>query len=309
MDDKIIACVTGGSGMVGSKIINLLLKKGYVVRMLTRQQSFNRPGIEIISGSLEKEKDLEKLLHNVNLIFHCAGEMQNELKMWNINVNGTERLIKYIDKFKIKYLCYISSAGVVGKTNLKLVNEETPCRPMNLYEESKLAAEQLIKKNINKSQVVILRPTNIVDDKILGALVLPMRGSLSDRIKVLLKGGECAHIVHAEDVAAAALYFTAKNIAGPQSYFVSCDEDPLNTYAGIWSLYKAYEKDLSSESVKPVFHLPLVVPYILRKLWQGHSNRGDVHYSSKKLMSTGFVFPLGFRRTIKKIASPKVNSG
>lgn len=308
-DKKIIACVTGSTGTIGSRIVDLLLEQGYSVRSLNRRQDYQRQDVEIVPGSLEDGEALGKLLDNADMVFHCAGEFQNESKMWEVNVHGTERLIRQIARSGISYFCYISSAGVVGKTNLSLVDETTPCAPMNLYEESKLAAEQLIQKNIRHCRVIILRPTNVVDDINPGALLLPMRGSFSDRVKVLLKGGECAHIVHVEDVAAAALFFVGRHIEGPECFFVSCDEEPLNTYAGIWSLYKAYEKDLSAESVKPAFDAPLIVPYILRRLWRGHSNRGDVRYSSKKLMSAGFVFPLGLRKAIKKIVSSKVAAG
>jgi nucleoside-diphosphate-sugar epimerase len=305
-NNKITACVTGGTGMVGSKIVDLLLKQNYSVRVLTRQQSYKKQGVETVIGSLEDEETLDKFLNNSDMIFHCAGELQNESKMWDVNVDGTERLLKQLVKLKIEYFCYISSAGVVGKTNLMLVDEETPCTPMNLYEKSKLAAEKFVHIYTKDCRVVILRPTNVIDDIKPGALMLPIKGSFLERIKVLLKGGECAHIVHADDVAAVALYFVTKQIEVPLCFFVSCDEEPLNTYAGIWSLYKAYEKECSPEAVKPALHLPLIVPYALRRLWRGNSNKGDVRYSSKKLISAGFVFPLGLNRAIQKIVSSRI---
>jgi len=308
-DNKNIACVIGGSGMVGSRVVDLLLKQGYSVRVLSRGQNYKRQDVEVIIGSLENEEVLNNFLYGASLLFHCAGEFQDESKMWEVNVHGTERLTQQAAQSGISYFCYISSAGVVGKTSLSLVDETTPCAPMNLYEKSKLAAEQLIQRNIRNCRAIILRPTNIVDDMRPGALSLPMKGSFSDRVKVLLKGGECAHIVHAEDVAAAALFFVGKHIEGTECFFVSCDEEPLNTYAGIWPLYKACEDGLSAEAVRPALHVPLIVPYILRRLWRGHSNRGDVRYSSKKLMSAGFVFPLGLRKAIKKVASSKVAAG
>jgi nucleoside-diphosphate-sugar epimerase len=52
-NNKLIACVTGGSGMIGSKIVDLLLTKGYTVMVLTRQQKFNKQVVEIVHGSLE----------------------------------------------------------------------------------------------------------------------------------------------------------------------------------------------------------------------------------------------------------------
>jgi len=300
---KKVACVTGASGIIGKNIVDQLLSRGYEVKALTRKGDYQKRGIKIVHGSIDDEVILADYLDNASLLFHCAGELHDKSKMWEINVNGTRRLVRQIAKSRIEFCCYISSAGVVGKTDLSLVDEEAQCRPINVYEKSKYAAERIISQFDNQCRVVILRPTNVIDDEHPGPISLPIRGSLVDRMKVLLKGEECAHIIHAEDVAAACLYMATKAISGLQCYIVSCDEEPLNTYAGVWSLYKAYEKNKKIGTVQPVFRLPLIVPYLMRTLYRGKSNKGNVRYSSRKLAATGFVFPLGVIGAIKRIYS------
>ncbi|GAI65017.1 unnamed protein product [marine sediment metagenome] len=163
--------------------------------------------------------------------------------MWDVNVLGTERLLSIVKDSSIKYLCYLSSAGVVGRTNIKWVDEKTKCEPQNVYERSKWEAEQLVAGGIDGCRIVILRPTNVIDNKRPGALGLPMRSSWLDRFKVFLKGGECAHIVHAEDVAEAAMYFVSRPFNIPRCFFVSCDYELLNTFAGLWALYRTKNQD------------------------------------------------------------------
>ena len=80
---------------------------------------------------------------------------------------------------------------------------------------------------------------------------MPINDSLLNRLKVFIKGGECAHIVHAEDVAEAAIHFVSTPVDTPQCFFVSCDHEPLNTFAGLWALYKAIENNRPVESVRP----------------------------------------------------------
>ena len=298
---KKVACVTGASGIIGKKIVDRLLSNGYAVKALTRRADYVKRGVEVVYGSIDDEGLLTDYLNNANLLFHCAGELHDISKMWETNVNGTQRLVRQIAKSRIEFCCYISSAGVVGKTDLLLVDEEVQCRPINVYEKSKYAAEQIISGIDNQCRVVILRPTNVVDDEHPGPISLPKRGSLVDRMKVVLKGEECAHIIHAEDVAAACLHMATKANSGLQYYFVSCDEEPLNTYAGVWSLYKACEKKKKIETAQPVFHLPIIVPYLMRTLYRGKSNKGNVRYSSRKMAATGFAFPLGLIGAIKKI--------
>lgn len=300
-----VACVTGASGIVGSKIVRRLVLHGYKVRALSRSKYVDDPDVVFFCGGLEDEEVLKAFLSNADLLFHCAAELYDEFKMWDVNVVGTERLLRIVRDSNIKYLCYLSSAGVVGRTDVKWVDEKTKCAPQNVYEQSKWAAEQLVAQGIEGCRIVILRPTNIVDERRQGAVALAMRGSWLDRFKVFLKGGECAHIVHAEDVTEAAMYFVSRPFNFPRCFFVSCDDELLNTFAGLWALYRAVENNCPVDKVRPVLHLPLIVPYILRKLCLGIGNRGDVRYSSEKIMSEGFKFSLGITGAVTKLISTR----
>jgi hypothetical protein len=42
---------------------------------------------------------------------------------------------------------------------------------------------------------------------------------------------------------------------------------------------------------------------MLRRLWRGQGERGDTRYSSQKLISEGFIFPLGVEDTVKQLIS------
>ncbi|MFZ5447618.1 MAG: NAD-dependent epimerase/dehydratase family protein [Thermodesulfobacteriota bacterium] len=300
-NNSTIACVTGGTGMVGSHIVNQLTKFGYSVRILSRNKSLNNSNIDRFYGDIRDSRALQEFLSGAALLFHCAGELVDQSIMWDVNVGGTELLIRQAEQSKIKFFCYISSAGVVGLTDQCLVDEETPCNPVNYYEKSKWAAEQIAAQGIDGCKVVILRPTNVIDEYRPGALTLPQRGSILDRFQVLVKGGECAHIIHAEDVASAAFFSLSLATGSPQIYFVSCDHEPYNTFAGLWSLYRTIQAQKPVANLKPIFHLPIIIPQLVRRLRRQKGNRGDVLYSSRKLRSTGFQFPLGVKGAVSRI--------
>ncbi|MCX5705958.1 MAG: NAD-dependent epimerase/dehydratase family protein [Candidatus Omnitrophica bacterium] len=301
--NKLIACVTGSSGNIGSKITAILLSQGYKVRVLTRKAYPVTSGVEVFNGDINDDAVLKNFMHDSQMLFHCAAELKDESRMWAVNVTGTERILKYAELCGIKYFCYLSSVGVIGNTDLKLADESTPCDPQNVYEKSKWAAEQLVARGIKGCKVVILRPTDVIDERKPGILALPKRSSFIDLCKVFVKGGECAHIVHAEDVAHAAVYFISYPLEAPQRYIVSCDNEPLNTLSGLWELYKAYREGKSVHNLRPVPHLPLFVPYLLRKIIRGGGNMGDVRYSAEKLLKTGFTFKLGLKGAIMRVAS------
>lgn len=299
---KGIAAVTGASGMVGRKIMHKLLQKGYEVRVLTRNRLFRDDSAQVYYGDLEDTDVLRLFLNNVSYLFHCAAELHNEQKMWNINVLGTEKILHLIPSSGIIYFCYLSSVGVIGLTDSKYVEERSKCNPQNTYEKSKWAAEQLVTKGIDNCNIVILRPTNVIDEQRPGVLALPIRSNWRDRCIVFLKGGECAHIVHAEDVADAAMYFLNTHFEKPSHFIVSCDHEQFNTFSGLWSLYKAIQRGQDIEGICPTHHLPIMLPHILRRLSRGTGNYGNVRYSSEKLLSTGFRYLLGVEGAVRRIA-------
>jgi nucleoside-diphosphate-sugar epimerase len=300
-NDRTIVCVTGGTGIIGRRIVSRLLDEGHHIRVLSRKKSVSESRVEHFCGGLQDERILKEFIDGADMVFHCAAELYNEALMWDVNVNGTERLLHLAQSENIKYLCYLSSAGVVGSTKEKWVNESTPCNPQNSYERSKLAAEQLVAQGIEGCSVVILRPTNVMDDNRPGALALPMKRSFTDYLKVLVKGDECAHLVHADDVASAAVYFISRHFDRPQCFFVSCDHEPSNTFAGLWSLYKSCKNKQQTVHIRRTAHLPIIFPYILRKIRRGTGNLGDVRYSSQKLMSEGFSYSVGVQGAVNRL--------
>lgn len=300
--EPLVACVTGATGMIGCRVVSKLLERGHKVRVLTRRPYIGRE-VQVFKGDLADESGLDRFISGADIVFHCAAELNDESKMWEVNVNGTDRIAKYVRRHKIKYFCYLSSAGVVGRTSQKIVDEYTRCNPKNSYEKSKHEAEIIAGKQISGCNIIILRPTNVVDQEHLGDINLPESNSLISLIKAFVKGGECAHLVHADDVAEAALFFLNRpSSASPRVFFVSIDDDPLNTVANVWSLYRGMKLAQYKNSIA-FPHLPIIIPWFLRKLVGRAGNFGDVKYSSSLLISEGFRFSFGVQDIVKKLYS------
>jgi nucleoside-diphosphate-sugar epimerase len=293
--------------MIGRRIVRKLLALGFLVRALSRHSGIDMSGVEWFHGDITDEPLLEKFLQQGRFLFHCAAEIRDHSKMWEVNVRSTERLLHHAHNAGVEFLCHLSSADVVGETEQAWVDETSACNPQTEYERSKWQGEQ-IACQCKLARIIILRPTMTIDATRPGVLALAMQRSLTNRLKLLIKGGEFAHQVHAEDVAAAALFFVDRPVASAQCYFVSLDDDPLNTVAGYWRLCQAYRRKQPTEEVKPLRHLPLIVPHLLRRLWRGRGNRGDVRYSSRRLFKSGFSFPLGVKGAVWQIMS-ELNEG
>ena len=293
-----IICVTGASGLIGKQILLQLYVKGYEVRILSRQALTTNKSTRLFQGDLQDKTIIKAFLSGADCLFHCAGEKQIQSKMESTNVEGTKNLYNIAIENKIKYFCHISSAGVVGKTKEKWVDEKCECHPQNEYERTKYESEQITKAPIPDCSTVILRPINVIDDDNPGIFNLPIRNSIKDKLHIFIKGGECAHLVHANQVAECAVFFMDKVLANPEIFFVGNDEDESNTYKGIWNSFHSLSENNKS---KINWNMPIYFPHAIRKIKGMKSNPGHIKYSSKKLKSYGFKHEWNIDRITKII--------
>jgi nucleoside-diphosphate-sugar epimerase len=283
--------VTGGTGVYGRSLVRRLVSEGHSVRVLTRSDKFSQhPNISTYRGDIACLEDVKEAIRGCDAIFHCAGEKYDVDRMESVNATGTRNLIGLAADLRIGFFCHLSSVGVTGRTRLKVVDEESPPNPMNLYEETKLKAEEIVRSGLGAGRAVILRPTNIFASVTLEPLLAQ---SVRNRLAMFLKGGELAHFVYVEDVVAAALYcWRSAAICGLEVFIVSSDEDAGAKYREILATLSL----LTGNKVGPAVlrtSPPQILPYWLRRIRGINSNRGDVIYSSAKLRSAGFHFPFG----------------
>lgn len=298
--------MTGGTGLIGRRIVKLLRERGHRVRVLSRESRDGDDATEYFKGSVTDEKAVSEFVRGADNVFHAAGEVRVPARMRAVNVEGTRNLLLALKPSPPKYLCFISSAGVVGRARGPWITEETPCNPRNDYEKSKWEAEQLVMAAApHLPNVVSLRPINVMAPERPGSAGLALRNRIRENFSVFFKGGEPAHLVHVDNVAAASVYFLDKEWSAPQVYFVGQDEDSRNTHAGVWASMMAILDGRPLSGVTPTPHLPIIVPFVVRKLRRGFSNYGDTRYSSAKLRATGFVYPVDFDAMLRSAAALK----
>jgi nucleoside-diphosphate-sugar epimerase len=300
------ACVTGATGMVGRRVVQELLSSGYKVRVLSRK-SYKCQLVRVYIGDITNRSIIRNFIEGADAVFHCAAELFDESKMWETNVVGTGLIAEFVEEYKIKYFCHISSAGVVGKTALKIIDESSHCKPFNQYEYTKLESERIIERIVKSCRTVILRPTNVIDAQRLGDLSLPINGSLRSWLKVFIKGGEVSHIVHAKDVAKAALFFLKRGDSNRlEKYFVSIDDDSECTISHLWAICRCLlSTNCHENSLAKPLHLPVFFIYYLRLFLGRPANYGDIKYSSNKILSEGFVYSMNVRKAVEAVLSEK----
>lgn len=121
--------ITGGAGFIGSHTADLLLQKGYKVRILDNLSPKTHFGswpdyldedIEKIKGDVRRKADWQKALDKVDAVIHLAAFMDliNDFSLFSeINTKGTSLLYEAIVKYNlpIKKVVIASSQFVYGE--------------------------------------------------------------------------------------------------------------------------------------------------------------------------------------------------
>ena len=166
--------VTGGAGFIGSYITKELVKQGdsiTVIDNLNTGKEKNlesiRNKIEFLEASILDNQLLEKITRDVDGVFHQAAltsvqeSFSRPEEYYNVNVNGTENILKLAMKNNFK-IVYASSASVYGNPKKIPVKESDMKNPINPYAETKLKKEELAIKYSKMGVAVIgLRYFNV----------------------------------------------------------------------------------------------------------------------------------------------------
>ena len=129
--------ITGGSGLIGSHVVDALVKNKYKVTILDLTRP-KRKDVKFIKGSILDKSIVRSALKNINIIFHLAA-VSDINKVKNIpkktietNILGTTYLLEAARKINIKRFIFASSVYSYGNTG-------------NLYTTSKKSSELIIK--------------------------------------------------------------------------------------------------------------------------------------------------------------------
>ena len=133
--------VTGGSGFIGSHLVDELIKQNHQITVLDKifTKNLKNKKIKFVRTNLSNEKQLKKAFKNQDVIFHFGGlsgineSMINPLRTAEYNIMGTLRLLKLAKEFGIKRFIFASTV---------YVNSEQG----SFYKSSKRAAEDFIEE-------------------------------------------------------------------------------------------------------------------------------------------------------------------
>lgn len=144
-----VVLVTGGSGFIGSHLVDKLVEKGYETRVFDKIKP-RTDEVEWYQGNLQDEKDILEACRDVEVIFHLAAIAdvyvafsRPELCL-DVNEVGTVNLLRAATAKEVDRVVLASTTWVYGKVE-GVVDEDTPIPPPeHIYTKTKIGQEHLV---------------------------------------------------------------------------------------------------------------------------------------------------------------------
>ena len=140
--------VTGGSGFIGSHVVDKLLNKGINVRVYDPILPTLRNDIEYFQGSILDANALGFAMSDIDAVFHLAAvaDVKDVFDYphysESINVRGTINVLEAARRSNVKRVVYGGTTWVYNEAEGIEVDENTPLHaPTHLYTATKLAGE------------------------------------------------------------------------------------------------------------------------------------------------------------------------
>ncbi|MBC7810192.1 MAG: NAD-dependent epimerase/dehydratase family protein [Burkholderiales bacterium] len=161
--------MTGGSGFLGHHLVPMLCRAGHSVRVLTRHPEANTwlrrfPHVEVIRGDVRDQQALTSAMQGCKYLIHAGGMFRfwgSAEEFQATNTQGAESVFAAALVAGVERIVHVSTIAVIGQPKPdELIDECTPAKPADPYQQSKLNAEAVAMRyqSDHGLPIVILRP-------------------------------------------------------------------------------------------------------------------------------------------------------
>lgn len=221
--------VLGGSGFIGSHIVDELYNQGVDVLSFGRRPGGYDSPVKHITGNFLNTDELDNSLTEVNVVVHSisttvpASAAEQPIYDIETNLLGTIKLVQRMFVKGVSKLVYLSSGGTVyGNPNCTPVTEEALLAPLSTYGATKVAIEchlQVLCRQFD-IDLVIIRPSNPFGPRQGGAGIQGLIATLINKaltgktVTIYGDGLNIRDYIYVGDVAKAISLSITKSITG-----------------------------------------------------------------------------------------------
>jgi dihydroflavonol-4-reductase len=165
--------IIGGTGFLGRALIERLVGDGNEVRALARSEASSGTlgalGAEPVRGDVLDLDVLTSAMTDCDVVYHAAGAnafcLRDPSPMFEVNVRGSENVVRAAARAGVQRLVYTSSAATLGEASGTIGSEGSPHRGWfySDYERSKFEAERAVSAAARETRlaVVTVNPASV----------------------------------------------------------------------------------------------------------------------------------------------------
>ena len=232
------AFVTGGTGFVGSHLVEELLRRGYDdVRCLVRsRQKWLQPlDITPVRGDLSDVDVLWEAIQGVDVVYHVAGITRAESweAFYAANVQATLNLMGAVQTANpdIDRVLATSSLAAVGRCDDDVATEEAPLQPISRYGRSKAEMEKALQTPqphqhtayADELPITVVRPPAVYGPR--DRDILTFFQAVKKGVCPVVGGGSdpALSLVHARDLARGMADCAESDATRGETYFIGSE--------------------------------------------------------------------------------------
>ncbi len=212
--------ITGGGGFIGRHLAKFLLEGKFEITIFddlsncTKEMIESIGNVNFVKGDIRDYELLKKSMKNHELVIHLAAKTSvsdsNEYQenIMDVNVNGSQNVLKSCKNCNISKFIAISSAAVYGE-GIETIShtESTPTNPISVYGKSKLEMENKVQEFSRTSNLdsIIFRLFNVYgegqSDVYAGVIKKFVNNARQNKPVIIYgKGDQTRDFIHVNDV-------------------------------------------------------------------------------------------------------------
>lgn len=315
MGEQTTALLLGGSGYVGSALARVLARRGDRVRIADLQPSAVMPQA-FVRCDVRDADSVAAAIRDADTLHLLAAEHGLEprprLRFEETNVGGAHAVAAAARRTGLRRIVFTSSVAVYGLPGTT-VTEDSPCRPINDYGRTKLAAEGILRAWAAEDAVrtlVIIRPTVVFGPGVRGSMRALFHQLAGPRFRLIGRGDNRKSFAQVENLAHFHAYAAALPAGTHLFNYADGPDLTMHELAGV--IRSALQLGAPGPARAPMVAYARAIveqglaPFGTREpewtVARIRRFRADSRFVSTRIAETGFVAPLGLREALTAYA-------